>query len=184
MAYHAQYPNAEPDEPQENVIVLRFDFHHSFSTYLAYPFFFLHEYVSHVCGANSDSDIFDDGWMMYAAHSFLERIHYSLPVAHLLKDAQMQAINEHFPGKLSEDVRRYYFLAQNLHRQPTLQSQQRFRQMTWELAGYPLSAENRFFHADFVERIRYHFDTRPDELMRKLAEYTDVDALFMRLPAP
>ena len=35
MAYHVQYDDAEPDEPQENVIVLRFDFQHSFSTYLA-----------------------------------------------------------------------------------------------------------------------------------------------------
>lgn len=183
MAYH-EYDGAEPDEPQENVIVLRFDFQHSFSTYLAYPFFFLHEYISHVYGANSDSDIFDDGWMMYAAHSFLERIHYSLPVAHLLKDAQMQAINEHCPGKLSEYPRDYYFLAQNLYSRLPVQLQQRFRQMTWELAGYPLSAENPSFHAGFVERIRYHFETRPDELMRKLAEYTNVDALFMRLPPP
>ena len=129
-------------------------------------------------------DIFDDGWMIYAAHSFLERIHYLLPVAHLLKDAQMQAINEHCPGKLSEYPRDYYFLAQNLYSRLPVQLQQRFRQMTWELAGYPLSAENPSFHAGFVEGIRHHFKTRPDELMRKLAEYTNVDALFMQLPPP
>ena len=183
MAYH-EYDDAKPDEPQENVIVLRFDFHHSFSTYLAYPFFFLHEYVSHVYGANSDSDIFDDGWMMYAAYAFLVRTNRSLPVEHRLRNVQMQAIGEHCPGKLSPYLRDYYFLAEHLNTELNVQSPGRFRQMTWKLAGYSLSAENRFFHADFVERIRCHFDTRPDELMRKLMQYPDIDTLFMHLPPP
>jgi len=184
MAYKDRYDAAELDEPQENVIVLRFDFHHSFSTYLAYPFFFLHEYVSHVYGANSDSDIFDDGWMMYAAYSFLKKLHFSLPIAHRLKNVQIEATEEHCPGKLSPDLKRYFFLAGHLNTVLSVRLPERFRQMTWKLAGYSLSAENRFFHADFVERIRCHFDTRPDELMRKLMQYPDIDTLFMHLPPP
>jgi len=179
MAYYAQYPKAESGEPEENVMVVRFAFEHTFSTYLAYPFFFLHEHASHVHGADSDSDNFDDGWMMYAIYIFLS----SLPPAHRLKNAQWQATCEHCPANLSTDLlRSCYLLAQDLHQ--WLLGDPLFREITWELAGYSLTKDNRYLHADLMRRLRYYSHKHPSELKRILAVYTSVDELLAHLPIP
>jgi len=185
MAFYPKYKDADDGEPEDNVILVRFSFEHDFSTYLAYPFFFFHEYASHIHGANSDSDIFDDGWMMYAIHEFLSNNVYSLPPTYCLHGNQIQAIGEHCPGKIStKHLQDYYFFGQGFHTWSRLWAPKLFRQMTWELAGYPLSQENRYFLADFMERLHYHFEQRRDDLRRKIENYTGVDDLFMRLPPP
>lgn len=194
MAFYPTYPYANADEPESNVILVRFSFEHNFSTYLAYPFFFFHEFASHVHSANSDSDIFDDGWMMYAIHDFLISNVYKLPPTYRLHQAQVQAIGEHCPGKISTGfLRRYYFFGQNLHKWSDPWAPGFFKRLTRELAGYPLTRKNPRFLADFVESLAYHFEERPDDLKRKikeysivddLSEYSIVDDLFMRLPPP
>jgi hypothetical protein len=88
MAYYERYKQATEDEPDENVILVRFSFEDDFPHYCAYPFFFFHEYASHVHGANSHTDTFDDGWMVFAIHKYLEKTHHSLPKAYHLRQAQ------------------------------------------------------------------------------------------------
>ena len=186
MAFYPTYPCADADEPESNVILVRFSFEqHTFSTYLAYPFFFFHEFASHVHGANSDSDIFGDGWMMYAIHDFLTNNVYRLPPPYCLHQAQVQAINEYCPGKISTDfLRRYYCVGQKLHKWSNPWAPGFFKRLTWDLAGYPLTRKNPCFLAEFVERLAHHFEERPDDLRRKIKNYSSVDDLFMRLPPP
>ena len=185
MAFHTEYRNADADEPEDNVILVRFSFEHDFSTYLAYPFFFFHEFASHVHGANSDSDIFDDGWMMYAIHDFLTKSVYKLPPPYSLHGTQVQAIGEHCPGKISTDhLRSYYFLGQSVRIWSDPWAPGFFKRLTWELAGYPLTKRNPFFLADIVEALAHHFGERPDDLKRKIENYTNADDLSMRLPPP
>lgn len=185
MAFYREYKDADGDEPQENVILVRFSFEHDFSTYLAYPFFFLHEFASHVHGANSDSDIFDDGWMMYAIHDFLVNANENLPPSYRLCGAQIQAIGEHCPAEISTaHLCSYYFLAQSFHKWSHPWAGGVFRQLTRELAGYPLEESNPFFLADFIERLRHHFEERRADLRRKIENYTSVNDLYMRLPPP
>jgi len=52
------------------------------------------------------------------------------------------------------------------------------------LAGYPLEESNPFFLADFIERLRHHFEERRADLRRKIENYTSVNDLYMRLPPP
>jgi len=115
MAFYPEYNYASTDEPEENVILIRFSFEHDFSTFLMYPFLFFHEYASHVHGPNSDIDIFDDGWMLYAIYSFLVSESDSLPSAYCLHADQIRSISEHCPSKISTVLKRYYFLAGTLH---------------------------------------------------------------------
>lgn len=180
MAFYPKYRHASADEPEDNIILVRFSFEHNFSTYLTYPFFFLHEYASHIHGANSDSDIFDDGWMMYFIHKPTTQVRRSLPSRYWLNTEQNKAIDEYCPHKLSSGLlQRYYYLAQHIDNL-TL----RFKQLTLDLAGYSLTQENPYFLADFMERLTYHFKQNRQDLKRKIESYTNVDELFMRLPSP
>ena len=45
-----------------------------------------------------------------------------------------------------------------------------------------MTPKNRFFIADFLQRLDYYFVQSPDILMRKLENYPNVDDLFMQLP--
>ncbi|MGD9101472.1 MAG: hypothetical protein PVF45_13405 [Anaerolineae bacterium] len=60
------------------VITVRFSFSEAqadnFINYLAYPFYFMHEYVSHVYTVSGESNMFTDGWLLLAAHRFLRRL--------------------------------------------------------------------------------------------------------------
>lgn len=56
-----------------HTVLLRFDFRHTFASYVSYPFLFLHEYTAHVHSTDWDNDVFNDGWLLYAAEAFLTR---------------------------------------------------------------------------------------------------------------
>jgi hypothetical protein len=81
-------------------ITVRFSFSESqadsFVNYLAYPFYFVHEYVSHIYTASAKSDMFTDGWLLFAAHSFLRRRDAFSEVPLLLPE-QIDAIDAVLP---------------------------------------------------------------------------------------
>jgi hypothetical protein len=66
------------ETPVAGAITVRFFFSESradsFANYLAYPFYFMHEYVSHCYTVSAKSDMFTDGWLLFAAHRFLRRL--------------------------------------------------------------------------------------------------------------
>ncbi len=182
MAFYERYEQAAEGEPDENVILVRFSFEDDFSHYCAYPFFFFHEYASHVHGADSHTGIFDDGWMMFAIREYLEKNHDSLLEVYPLRQAQQRAIGEHFPSNLSTDlVKRYYFLAQNFQAWSAPWAQNFFKHLTWELAGYPLEQENPYWFADFMNRFHNDFHQRREDMRRMIENFVDVAGLYMGL---
>lgn len=46
---------------------------HGYANYLAYPFLFMHEYLSHVYSPVRKNAIFTDGWMLWVGAALLER---------------------------------------------------------------------------------------------------------------
>ncbi len=72
-AYLPQGWNNDAARSQAHVVLVRFDFRHTFASYLSYPFLLLHEYTAHVFSTDWDNDVFNDGWMVYAADAFLTR---------------------------------------------------------------------------------------------------------------
>jgi hypothetical protein len=181
MAYRSHYK--EDEETWQNVIVVRFYPDHNFTTYCAYPFFFLHEYASHIYGANSQSQAFDDGWMFSAIHVFVEE---SMSVESLappaLRPMQLRAVNHYFPGRLSSSfLQDRYWLAQQIHTRLRKKAPDLFQHLTWELAAYPPTGQDPKFHARFIEALNHEFKTNWPRLQHLLSSFSGVDDLLSQL---
>jgi len=169
---HRQDRMARGEDPIVGTIVVRFSFRDAFVNYLAYPFFFLHEYVSHVYATETGSTLFADGWLLYAAHAFFKRWAVKAAPA-ALADEQVGAFEQYLLPLLFPKAREGYFEAVN-----TVEwlmgwlddaDQSRFLDITWELAALipgrdvAVSFHDRFIHA-FADWRR----TRPSYLQRWL----------------
>jgi hypothetical protein len=182
MAYRSNYE--EDEETWQNVIVVRFYPDHNFTTYCAYPFFFLHEYVSHIYGANSQSQAFDDGWMFYAIHVFVEESTSVEPLTPpALWPMQLRAVSHYFPGRISSSfLQDHYHRAQRLHVWLRRQHPSLFQRLTWELAAHPRTGRGReSFHARFVEALGYEFENNRSRLQYLLSSFSGVDDLLAKL---
>jgi len=100
----------ESEEPAPGTIVVCFSFQDKFVNYLAYPFFFLHEYVSHAYAVNTRSELFEDGWLLYAAHVFFKRRALNLDIAGLADD-HLLAFGERIRPHLNDTASKGFGLA-------------------------------------------------------------------------
>jgi hypothetical protein len=101
---------AKAEEPVPGIIMVRFSFQDEFINYLAYPFFFLHEYLSHVYAVDTSSELFEDGWLLYAAHVFFKRRALRLGIAGLA-DMHLLAFDECIRPNLNDTARKGFGLA-------------------------------------------------------------------------
>lgn len=150
------------------VITIRFSLQDGFTNYLAYPFFFMHEYVSHIYAVQTGSTLFTDGWLLFGASAFLTQQDALSPPLHGRQiDAFERYLLPHIThGKAQEgywDAKRaYVFLASHHPRC--------FQALMQDLAA--LTPLARISDADFLYTLLYHLNHHRDTLRQKL---TSVD---------
>jgi hypothetical protein len=100
--------------------------------YLTYPFYFMHEYVSHIYAVSTQSDIFSDGWLLFAAQRSLRRINARAQEPPLLPE-QIDAIDAVLPQQ--GVARRGYTLARHFQAWADAITPNCFEQLTYYLAA-------------------------------------------------
>ena len=155
---------ARGKEPKDGIIVVRFSFSDRFLNYLAYPFFFLHEYVSHVYGADTDSELFEDGWLLSAANDFFRKqvILHGFPGLQTEQiDVFEREILSHMRGR--KKARDGYFMAHRFHTWCNAHLPGRFEAINHELAALPAEAD--FPHGDFLYALVEGMEAYPGDLL-------------------
>ncbi|MBC8492533.1 MAG: hypothetical protein H8D43_02010 [Chloroflexi bacterium] len=156
----------ESEEPAPGTIVVRFSFQDKFINYLAYPFFFLHEYISHVYTVDTGSRLFEDGWLLSAANDFF-RIQHVLNTTLGLRSEQADAFEQFILPHLNSDkAKDGYFLAKRFDTWCSIWIPNRFTAITWELAALPPAAGVP--HGDFLNGLSSLLERRQDDLLRWL----------------
>jgi hypothetical protein len=174
-----------------NVILVRFTFDHKFDIYLAYPYFFMHEYVAHIFALdhNYDNEIFNDGWLLHAADVFLAPWKF-MDLQPPLALKQVEAFDRFLlRGWLKHHPTPWkgYWIARHLDELLIWQSKdnrKHFWAMTWELAAFePREGESDFWPTQFINCLDWELRTNPQRLRRKIEDAPDVRTLFeMLLP--
>lgn len=156
---------AEAEEPVPGIIMVRFSFQDKFINYLAYPFFFLHEYVSHAYAVNTRSELFEDGWLLFAANNFFGRQYHSALIPEL-KNGQVDVFERHLLQHLREKAKDGYFMAKHFGTWCLDRVPECFTALTHELAA--LAPNPEMPHSDFIYLLCHHRKERPDTLLRWL----------------
>ncbi len=165
---------------RESVIVVRFGFGYDFGLYLAYPFLFMHEYVSHIFALDYHNERFNDGWLLYAANAFLRHYGWNLDLQPPLVREQIRAF-ERLYGKLTSVPRQACDFTRDFD--DWLDDTQRFQAMTWELAAFkPRPGESDFWPDQFINRLGQEFDYNRPLLRRKIEAAPNVRPLYEMLP--
>ncbi len=141
-AYLQQGWNNDASRLQAHVVLGRFDFRHTFASYLSYPFLLLHEYTAHVYSTDWDNDVFNDGWMVYAADAFLTRAWNADADANGLRREQAKIFQNYwYPGQLNPLPLRGCNLARDLDSWLSVVAPNRFTALTYELAAFTPSPQ-------------------------------------------
>lgn len=166
---------AKAEEPVPGIIMVRFSFQDEFINYLAYPFFFLHEYLSHVYAVDTSSELFEDGWLLYAAHVFFKRRALRLGIAGLA-DIHLLAFGERIRPNLNDTARKGFGLASLAEDWLTLKLGYRvgtkcFAALSHHLAALvPGEDVDTWFHGNFIYALSDCRKTVPGPLSRWLIE--------------
>jgi len=181
VAFRQHYLDEETGQELRDVILVRFTFDRDFGLYLAYPYLFMHEYVSHIFALDYDNERFNDGWLLHAADAFLIRRGWDLALDSPLSQEQIGAFGECLYHTRLNQVPR---LACHFARQfdAWLDDPERFWAITWELAAFdPREGESNFKPGRFINRLEQEFDTNRSRLRRKIEAARDVRALYEML---
>jgi hypothetical protein len=161
---------------RDKTIAVRFNFKQGIADYLSYLFLLLHEYVSHVfLPPNLASDLFQDGWLLYAAYAFLRRRWIIIAEEHTIYPDQVDIVEQHLLPLLDEiRSRASYYFAQQIHQQvPDV-----FFALTKALAGYSYTENGSAFSLDnFVQLLRRNWETRrfyTTELLRSILDINEL----------
>jgi hypothetical protein len=157
------------ETPLVGTITVRFCFSDAradgLGNYLAHPFYFMHEYVSHVYAVSTQSDVFSDGWLLFAAHRALRRLNARATEPPLLPE-QIDAIDALLPQK--GVARRGYNLARRFQTWADAITPDCFEQLTHHLAA--LSRVNGLSLTGFMwtlEQLLEDAQPRLRELLRQ-----------------
>ena len=156
---------AGAEEPLAGIIMVRFSFQDEFINYLAYPFFFLHEYVSHAYAVNTRSELFEDGWLLFAANSFFGRQYHSALLPEL-KNGQVDVLERYLLQHFRETAKDGYFGAKHFDSWCLDRVPECFTALTHELAA--LAPDPAMPHSDFIHLLSHHRKARPDTLLHWL----------------
>jgi len=171
---------AEDEEPVAGLIVARFSFFDCFCNYLAYPFFFLHEYVSHVYGADTGSQLFEDGWLLSAANDFFRKqvILHGFPGLHAEQiDVFERDILSHMGHR--RKAQNGYFMAKRFCTWCNTHLPGRFQAINHELAAF--TTETGFPHGAFLYALVESMEAYPDDLLSWLHTTRTCQELWRRL---
>ena len=159
------------ETPVAGTVTVRFSFSASradrFVNYLAYPFYFMHEYVSHIYAVPIKSDMFTDGWLLFAAHRFLRRLSAHSDEQLVLPE-QIDAIDAILPQ--GGVARHGYILARRFQPWADGVTPSCFEQLTYHLAA--LTDVSGLSHPRFLWALERELnEARPR--LRKLMETGD-----------
>jgi hypothetical protein len=150
-------------ELEDGVIFVRFSFADSVHNYLAYPFFFLHEYISHVYGADTDNELFEDGWLLSAANDFMRR-QVQVPGFSGLHSEQIDVFERDVLPRMQhrKKARDGYFMAGKFLAFCEGDLRCCFEALNGELAALPVTAG--FPHGNFLYALVGAMEERPADL--------------------
>jgi hypothetical protein len=132
---------------------------------LAYPFYFMHEYVSHIYTVETGSEFFEDGWLLYAACAFLKQLDARAFLLSL-HGRQIDAFERYILSHLRDKAEEGYFKAKGFHGRVERHQPGCFQTLMHDLAVRSPAAGLR--HADFLRRLDHHFRNNWDNLRRWL----------------
>lgn len=183
MAYYSSYWSDDEGNELVDVVLIRFNFDHSFILYLAYPFLFLHEYTAHVYATDYGNERFNDGWMLHAAAAFLKREWIKSPEQFELNWEQAGVFYERLYDKINYVRRRACQFAHLLDdRLDSIRLPERFIQMTHELAAFqPQSQRDVYWPNQFINALEREFMSDSERLLRKIQASADVRELMTML---
>lgn len=170
-------------------IQVRFSNKHNFSTYLAYPFLFLHEYTAHIYAIDHCvNEIFNDGWMLYAAAVFLKRIgRNTVPSMNIQGQIFFDWLSS---GKIEGRMYTVCIFAQEFYSwlPPTLTN--RFDNITFELAAFQSQPNERpIWPTKVINQLARVFLSGErnlalrEQLQEAIEDSIDVQELMRRLEA-
>lgn len=136
-------------EAASNLVIVSFSYQQGLVVPLSYPFAFFHEYSSHIHGANSGSELFDDGWMIFAIQKFINSQRFVLSADLQYCDLVINVINSSYPHFLSPIPQRGYSVARKLYNL----DQSLFWTITFELAGFSIIETRPYFHSEFINKL-------------------------------
>ncbi len=174
---------AKAEESVPGIIMVRFSFYDRFINYLAYPFFFLHEYVSHAYAVDTRSELLEDGWLLFAAHVFFKRRALNLDIAGLADD-HLLAFGERIRPHLNDTSSKGFGLASLAEDWLTLklgyqEGTEHFAALSRHLAALvPSEDVDTWFHSNFIYAFSDCRKTVPVPFCRWLIE-TEGDAIAL-----
>ena len=176
----------EGEDPLPGTIVVRFSSEDGFANYLCYPFFFMHEYVSHVYAIDLGSQLFNDGWLLYAAHVLFKRHTLVAPLLGLT-DEHLLAFDERIRPHLEDLANQGFSRAMLAEDWLALQfgnfdGAERFRILSCDLAALvPDQDVEKRFHGNFIHAFSECRRTMPLDLRHWLDSSPTVTDLARRL---
>jgi len=180
VAFREHYDDEETGEALNDVILARFGFNYDLALYLAYPYLFMHEYVSHIFATDYGNERFNDGWLLYAANFFLSRRGWNLNLQPPLTRAQIRTFDERLHARLISKSREAYRFVWDFDN--WLNDPRCFHAMTCELAAFePRAGESNFWPTEFLNYLEQEFNHNRPLLRRKIEAATDLRALFSML---
>ena len=149
-----------------------------FSSYLAYPFNLMHEYVAHIIALDYNyNEPFNDGWLLHAADAFLYAQGRDLG----LDARQISAFGDSVYPTLNLIARRACEFTREFER--WLRDDSRFRAWTWELAAFePAGNRDVSWPTQVMNRLQQAYLTDRETLRCKIEMVFDLRALFEMLP--
>jgi hypothetical protein len=182
-AYRPRHFCEDTGAELDDVILLRIQSKSDFDLYLSYPFFFLHEYTAHVY-ATGASELFNEGWMLYAAFAHMLRrwakdsypsdLHREqvdvFPKVHLDRLERLSRVGYETASQFDEWLRL------------GLGNSTAFEEVTYELAALnPSSPGSPCFQTAFIHAIRRSLGADKARLGKKIGSSQSVVQLLDEL---
>jgi hypothetical protein len=139
-----------------------------FANYLAYPFYFMYEYVSHIYALYQGSEFFTEGWLLYAANVFLKTEKQNRLAQSPLHELQVSAFESHIFAVLTAPCGiNGYHKARRFRSWLEPQHPGYFHSIMQQLAAQD---ETEIQPATFLHRIYAAYQAQPEQLLGMLGE--------------
>jgi hypothetical protein len=193
VSYWEEYKDEASADSLQDVILVRSESARSLALYLCYTFAFLHEYTAHIFANDYQvNDVFNDGWMLFAAFDFLDQ--QAAAAARAGRDfpvnrAQVNVFEIEFLRRMRDNdlnltALKGYSIAQQtdvlLKGQPLDLT---FERMTHELAAFvPSKGEPNNWPTDFIYRLGESlYRGNHQQLLRAIGSAKSIRDLYGRL---
>lgn len=183
-AMHYILGSVDDDPLNAGTIHIPFNATKNFSSYLDYPFLFLHEYSAHVIAIDHGSQnvIFNDGWMMVVAWAFFIA-ESAVAESYPFNSDQVYAFDDRLrhtmkgpPSLVITETRAFQAWLRNV-------SENKFTEITYQLASFrPIESERPTWPRFFINRLFGAYRRDPKGLGEMIAAISDVRELLAQLP--